>query len=136
VARAEAYLHAKFCLDPSNCLATVHERHRQTDRTGQTDRQWTDSIGRTVLQMVAQKLEASVHLSVPQSQRASSLYPATDCAAATNIIIRCQRSLPFKPLNSRPAMSGSPSHRGGVRTVCRYQFTHVRYRTAAAGRAR
>jgi len=52
VARAEAYLHAKFNLDPSNRLATVHERHRLTDRTGQTDRQdrqWTDSIGRTVL---------------------------------------------------------------------------------------
>jgi len=30
----------------------VHERHRQTDRTGQR----TDSIGRTVLQTVAQKL--------------------------------------------------------------------------------
>jgi len=35
VARAEAYLHAKFRLDPSNRLATVHERHRQNrqDRT-------------------------------------------------------------------------------------------------------
>ena len=32
--RAEAYLHAKFHLDPSNRLATVHERHRQD---GQTD---------------------------------------------------------------------------------------------------
>jgi len=49
VARAEAYLHAKFHLDPSNRLATVHERHRQTDR------QRSDSIGRTVLQTVAQK---------------------------------------------------------------------------------
>jgi len=52
VARAEAYLHAKFHLDPFNRLATVHER--QTDRTGQ-DRQRTDRIGRTVLQTVAQK---------------------------------------------------------------------------------
>jgi len=34
--QAEAYLHAKFHLDPSNRLATVHERHRQKDRTGQT----------------------------------------------------------------------------------------------------
>ena len=40
VARAEAYLHAKFHLDPANHLATVHERHRQ-DRT---DRQRTDNI--------------------------------------------------------------------------------------------
>jgi len=36
VARAEAYLHAKFHLDPSNRLATVHERHRQDRQTGQT----------------------------------------------------------------------------------------------------
>jgi len=28
VDRAEAYLHAKFHLDPPNRLATVHERHR------------------------------------------------------------------------------------------------------------
>ena len=51
MARAEAYLHAKFHLDPSNRLATIHQRHRQTDRT---DRR-TDSIGRTVLQTFAQK---------------------------------------------------------------------------------
>jgi len=31
------YLHAKFHLDPSDRLATMHERHRQIDR--QTDRQ-------------------------------------------------------------------------------------------------
>ena len=30
---AEAYLHAKFNLDPSNRLATVHQRHRQTGQT-------------------------------------------------------------------------------------------------------
>jgi len=53
VARAEAYLRAKFHLDLSNRLATVHDRYRQTDRQiGQR----TDSIGRTVLQTVAQKL--------------------------------------------------------------------------------
>jgi len=39
MATAEAYSHAKFHLDPSNRLATVHERHRQTGQTGQTDRQ-------------------------------------------------------------------------------------------------
>ena len=32
VAGAEVYLHDKFHLDPSNRLATVHQRHRQTDR--------------------------------------------------------------------------------------------------------
>jgi len=50
---AEAYLRAKFHLDTSNRLATIHQRHRQT---GQTDRQ-TDSMGRKVLQPVAQKLK-------------------------------------------------------------------------------
>jgi len=32
MARAEAYLLTKFHLDPSNRLATVHERYRPTDR--------------------------------------------------------------------------------------------------------
>jgi len=54
---AEAYLQAKFHLDPSNRLTTVHERHRHTGQkqTERTDRQRTGSIGRTVLQTVAQK---------------------------------------------------------------------------------
>jgi len=50
VSGAEAYLHVKFNLDPSNRLATVNQRYRQT---GQTDIQRTGSIGRTVLQTVA-----------------------------------------------------------------------------------
>ena len=54
MARAEAYLLAKFHFDPSNRLATVHQRRRQ-QTAGQTG-QWSDSIGRTVLQTVAQKL--------------------------------------------------------------------------------
>jgi len=36
VARDEAYLLAKYYLDPSNRLATIHQRYRHTDRTGQT----------------------------------------------------------------------------------------------------
>jgi len=59
VAGAEVYLHAKFHLDPSNRLATVYQRHRWT---GQADRQRSDSIGRTVLQTVAQKLTDFNHL--------------------------------------------------------------------------
>jgi len=51
MARAEAYLHAKFHLDPSNRLATMHQRYRQDRQTGQR----SDSIGQTVLQTVAQK---------------------------------------------------------------------------------
>ena len=42
MARVEAYLRAKFHLDPSNRLATIHQRHRQT---GQTDRQLSYRIG-------------------------------------------------------------------------------------------
>jgi len=53
VAWTEAYLRASFHLDPSNRLATIHQRHRQA---GQTDRQWSDSIRQSVLQTVAQKL--------------------------------------------------------------------------------
>jgi len=56
VAGAKAYLRAKFHLDPSNHLATIHQHHRQT---GQRDRQkQSDSIGQTILQTVAQKLSA------------------------------------------------------------------------------
>jgi len=55
VAGAGAYLYAKFYFDSSNHLATIHQRHRQTDGTGQTGRQRSDSIGQTVLQAVAQK---------------------------------------------------------------------------------
>ena len=55
VAVAEACLHAKFHLDPSNRLATIYQRYRQTDR--QTGLR-SYSIGRTVLQTVVQKLSA------------------------------------------------------------------------------
>ena len=59
MARAEVYLHAKFSLDPSNRLDnTPMSQIGQTDRTDRTDRQRTDSIGRTVLQTVAQKHES------------------------------------------------------------------------------
>jgi len=37
VVRDEAYLQARFYLDPSNRLAAIHQGRRQTDR--QTDRQ-------------------------------------------------------------------------------------------------
>jgi len=47
MARAEAYLNAKFHLDPSNRLVTIYTN--VTDRTGQQDRQ-TD---RTVNSLIA-----------------------------------------------------------------------------------
>ena len=43
---AEAYLRVKFHIDPSNRLATVHERHRQTDRH-------TGVSGKVVAQSIA-----------------------------------------------------------------------------------
>jgi len=46
-------LRAKFHIDPSNRLATIHN---VIERHGQIDRQRSDSIARTVLQTVAQKL--------------------------------------------------------------------------------
>ena len=52
VAGAQAYLHAKFHLDPSNHLAAIHQRYGQTSQTGQR----SDSMGRNVLQTLAQKL--------------------------------------------------------------------------------
>jgi len=52
VTRAEAYLRAKFHLDPWNRLA-IYTNVTEKDST---DRQRSDSIGRTVLQTVAQKL--------------------------------------------------------------------------------
>jgi len=70
VARAEAYLRAKFHLDPSNRLATVHQRYRQTGQDRQIDRQRSDSTGRTVLQTVAQKLhqqEQNKHASLTKN---------------------------------------------------------------------
>ena len=46
-----------------------------------------------ICSVLTSESEASVPLSVPRSQRALTLYPATDCAAATDRYIRCQRSL-------------------------------------------
>ena len=48
--QAEPYVRAKFHLDLSYRLATLHQRHRQDRQTGQQ----SDGIGRTVLQTVAQ----------------------------------------------------------------------------------
>jgi len=52
MAWAEAYLPTKWHLDPSNCLATIHQRHREDRQSG---RQRSNSIERTVLQTFAQK---------------------------------------------------------------------------------
>jgi len=57
MARAEAYLYAKFCLDPSNRLTIITNVTYRTDRqTDRQDRQRSDSTGRTVSQTVDQKL--------------------------------------------------------------------------------
>jgi len=53
VARAEAYLHAKFHLGP----IVWPQYTNVTDRIDRQDRQRPDSIGRTVLQTVAQQID-------------------------------------------------------------------------------
>ena len=54
----ETYFRTMFHLDPSNRLATIHQCHRQTGK----DRQRSHSIGRTVLETVAQKQrKISIH---------------------------------------------------------------------------
>ena len=57
--QGEAYLLAKFHLDPSNRLATIHQRYRhagQTDRTGQTgQRSNSITICRTVRPVLSEK---------------------------------------------------------------------------------
>jgi len=56
VARAEAYLHAKFHLDPSESDRLAQYTNVTDRQDRQTDRQRADSIlQRTVLQTVAQK---------------------------------------------------------------------------------
>ena len=55
----QAYLHAKWYPNSSNRLATIHQRHRQTGQD-RTDRQRSNRIGRTVLQMFDQKYFSSL----------------------------------------------------------------------------
>jgi len=69
VARAEAYLHAKFHLDPSNRLVTI----TTTSHTGHTGQ-----IRRTVLQTVAQKVSANDFDNDQQPEVAISL-PTINC---------------------------------------------------------
>ena len=51
----QTYLRTKWHLDPSNRLATIHQRCRQDRQTDRQTGQRSDSIWRTVLQTVAQK---------------------------------------------------------------------------------
>jgi len=54
VAWAKAYLHTKWHLDLSNCLATIHQCHRQTGQERQ-DRQQSNSIGQTFYKWSSKK---------------------------------------------------------------------------------
>jgi len=49
-----------FHLDSSNRLATIH-RYRQTGRETGEDRQRSESIGRTISQIVAEKVQQELH---------------------------------------------------------------------------
>jgi len=61
-----------------NRLSRVHQRYRQTD-----GRLHIANV--TMSSRSLKTSEASVRLSVSRSQRALTLYPAIDCAAATDI---------------------------------------------------
>ena len=96
MARADAYLHTKWHVDPSNCLATIHQHHRQTDRTGQdrADRQRSDRIGRTVLQTVFQ-LEGAHRIGPSATRKRSScvrnkylLWPTIKGEALSEAVVR------------------------------------------------
>ena len=95
MARAEAYLLAKFRLDPSDCLATIHQRYRQDRQTDRTD---NGPIGRTVLQTVAQKLEALGYISVAESLGISSTTFTLCALKATEVAEITQKTAitPFK----------------------------------------
>ena len=77
VAMAGAYLHAKFHLDPSNRLDTIHQRHRQTDKPvafyGPIAPQFRMSPVRNAPEL------RSLHAATPPVQ---SEYPAEHRAAA------------------------------------------------------
>jgi len=97
------YLHAKFHLDPSNRLATVHERYRQTGRqTGQTG-QRTDSIGRTVLQTVAQKPRYISNSITDRRKIWHNMFAKfgtlTDSVLSTSSLSNCNRKL-IRDVNS------------------------------------
>jgi len=98
VAGAEAYLRAKFHVDPSNRLATVHQRYRQTDRTRQ-DRQDNGPIaGRTVLQTVAQKLGKQDDLHVENKYETVNASLASEWTYACKICQGAARRFRFHGL--------------------------------------
>jgi len=97
VARAETYRHAEFHLDPSNRLATVHQRFGQ-DRTGQTG-QRSDSIGRTVLHTVAQKTKAKDVLPNTHRKEAPEITLASDTMVPSAAPAHClQRAYTIRTL--------------------------------------
>ena len=74
VAGAEAYLHAKFYLDPSNCLATIHQRYKQDGQ----------DIGRTVFgQPFVQDLSSSLDVGRKEGRL---LYPFCRCGSPFNTV--------------------------------------------------
>jgi len=99
VAWSESCLHAKFHLDPSKHLATIHQRYRQdrTDRTDRTqDRRRLNSIGRTVLQTVAQKVATWYTI--------DSLWAGgcrLSCSLPDRLYIRCFYTIHYHVSNSQ-----------------------------------
>ena len=115
MARAEAYLHAKFHLDPYNCLATIQQRHRQTDR------QRSDSIGRTVLQTVAKK-HNNYLLNI--EQQSPTLYIHNSCAVGNILRYTCRPTVrdghetSMAETETRPRRLAIPAETRPRRDVC------------------
>jgi len=102
--RAEAYLRAKFHLDPSNRLATIHQRYRQDRqyRTGQTGQRF-DSIGRTVLQTVAKNI--SVQKLLDRIAR-TAYVDAVYCYRLSRVV--CRSVCPSVRHTSEPCKTAEP----------------------------
>jgi len=89
--------YAKFHLDPSDHLATIHQRYRQdtgqTGHTGRADRQrgqQSDNIGQTVLQTVAQKLHFSRSITSTISAWSSKLMVDYDSMVPTLQLVKAR----------------------------------------------
>jgi len=93
---AETYLHAKFHLDPSNCLATVHQRHRQTDRTGQVNGPIASGEP-----FHKRSPKNGLLLMIPQSVSVKAGYVAVCCRRWQLASQACE--LPYVTLLKRPA---------------------------------
>ena len=100
------YLHTKWHLNPSNCLTTIHQRHRQTDRTGQ-DRQRCHSIGEPFYKR-SPKNRSAVGIVMEQRDTGSGTFFRTwciKCPATYGRLIRNRRCVRASALDAHIHLS-------------------------------